>query len=70
MIFDDVKLNDNRYSYRFNLKDNKGTLKGTPIERGDDWLRIRQSRTVDGEHNDVLIAAGCVCYIKEHFSRE
>lgn len=72
MIFDDVKLNDNRYSYKFYLCSNckTGSISGRPIEKGDNWIRVRQSSTVDGEHNDTLIPADKIAYITEHYSRE
>lgn len=81
MILDEVRVNEERYNYRFYLTQNvtgrsalrpgasSNLVSGRVMEKGDDWVRVRQSKGYR-MHNDTLIPLSSILYITELYTAE
>lgn len=81
MILDEVRVNDGRYNYRFYLTVSvtgrsairpaagNNQISGRVVEKGDDWVRVRQS-TAYRAHTDMIIPLASILTIREFYTAE
>ena len=78
-MLDEIRMNDNRYTYQFHLalaldrpggRDRQPYFAGRVVEKGDDWVRVRQRILGGGGHEDVLIPLHAILWVEERFDRE